>query len=49
MLEYRRFYEEEARRADAVEAQKRVLEASIQAVEICWNQVGLSGREGRVS
>jgi E3 ubiquitin-protein ligase BRE1 len=39
MLEYRRSYEEEARRADALEAQRRVLEASVQAVEVCWTQV----------
>jgi hypothetical protein len=41
MLEYRRSYEEEARRADALEAQRRVLEASVQAVEVCWTQVSI--------
>ncbi|RSH91929.1 hypothetical protein EHS25_009299 [Saitozyma podzolica] len=50
MLEYRRSYEEEARRADALEAQRRVLEASVQAVEVCWTQLvnavrDLAGRQ----
>lgn len=39
MLEYRRMHAREQRRANDLEAQKRVLEASVQAVEICWTQV----------
>lgn len=39
MLEYRRSYLSEQRRAEALEAQKRILEASVQAVEVCWTQV----------
>jgi E3 ubiquitin-protein ligase BRE1 len=39
MLEYRRSFEAEQRRAEQLEAQQRVLEASIQAVEVCWTQV----------
>ncbi|WWC91748.1 uncharacterized protein L201_006695 [Kwoniella dendrophila CBS 6074] len=39
MLEYRRASEREAKRANEVEAQRRVLEASFHAVELCWNQV----------
>ena len=39
MLEYRRSYEGEARRARELEAQTRVLEASMRAVDICWAQV----------
>lgn len=39
MLEYKRLHEEETKRANELEAQKRVLEASVQAVEVCWNQV----------
>lgn len=41
MLEYRRSYEQEARKANDLEAQKRVLEASVAAVEVCWQQVGI--------
>lgn len=41
MIEYRRSYRFEQNRAEALEAQKRVLEASVQAVEVCWNQVSL--------
>ena len=41
MLEYRRSYEQEAKRANEIEAQKRALEASVQAVEFCWTQVSL--------
>ncbi|WRT70184.1 uncharacterized protein IL334_007178 [Kwoniella shivajii] len=39
MLEYRRASERESKRANEVEAQRRVLEASFHAVELCWNQV----------
>ncbi|WWC64537.1 uncharacterized protein I303_107147 [Kwoniella dejecticola CBS 10117] len=39
MLEYRRASERETKRANEVEAQRRVLEASFHAVEVCWNQV----------
>lgn len=39
MLEYRRMHERERRRANDLEAQKKVLEASVQAVEVCWTQV----------
>ncbi|WWD19675.1 E3 ubiquitin-protein ligase BRE1 [Kwoniella shandongensis] len=39
MLEYRRASEREAKRANDLEAQRRVLEASFHAVEICWTQV----------
>jgi len=39
MLEYRRSFEAEQKRADELEAQHRILEASIQAVEVCWIQV----------
>jgi E3 ubiquitin-protein ligase BRE1 len=39
MLEYRRSFEAEQKRADELEAQHRILEASIQAVEVCWTQV----------
>ncbi|ORY33397.1 BRE1 E3 ubiquitin ligase-domain-containing protein [Naematelia encephala] len=51
MLEYRRSYQEEARRVKELEAQRRVLEASVQAVEVCWNQLvtamdDLAGQEG---
>ena len=41
MLEYRRSYEQEARKANDLEAQKRVLEASVAAVEVCWQQVSV--------
>jgi E3 ubiquitin-protein ligase BRE1 len=41
MLEYRRSFEAEQKRATELEAQHRILEASIQAVEICWTQVSL--------
>ena len=41
MLEYRRMHEREYQRATELEAQKRVLEASVLAVEVCWTQVGL--------
>ena len=39
MLEYRRSYREEARRVESLEAQRRRLEASVQAVDACWHQV----------
>ncbi|KAK8853258.1 E3 ubiquitin-protein ligase BRE1 [Kwoniella newhampshirensis] len=39
MLEYRRASERESKRANELEAQRRVLEASFHAVEICWTQV----------
>ncbi|WVF72955.1 E3 ubiquitin-protein ligase BRE1 [Kwoniella sp. CBS 6097] len=39
MLEYRRASEREARRANDLENQRRVLEASFHAVEVCWSQV----------
>ncbi|WWC94925.1 hypothetical protein V866_001777 [Kwoniella sp. B9012] len=45
MLEYRRASEREAKRANEVEAQRRVLEASFHAVELCWNQVVAAIRE----
>jgi len=41
MLEYRRSYEQEVKRVNEIEAQKRVLEASVQAVDICWTQVSI--------
>lgn len=44
MLEYRRSFRFEQRRAEELEAQKRVLEASVQAVEVCWTQVSCSGQ-----
>ena len=48
MLEYRRSYEQEQRRASELEAQRRVLEASVHAVEVCWTQVSLLlGRKPR--
>lgn len=40
MLEYRRSYKAEKQRTHELEAQQRVLEASVQAVEVCWTQVG---------
>ncbi|WVQ84645.1 E3 ubiquitin-protein ligase BRE1 [Cryptococcus sp. DSM 104549] len=51
MLEYRRSSERESKRANELEAQRRVLEASFHAVEVCWTQVvsairDLGGREG---
>lgn len=39
MLEYRRFYEREADKTAQLEAQRRVMEASVHAVEVCWQQV----------
>jgi E3 ubiquitin-protein ligase BRE1 len=39
MLEYRRAFEAEQKRAHELEEQHRILEASIQAVEVCWTQV----------
>lgn len=39
MQEYRRSYHDEARRVRELEEQQRRLEASVQAVEICWTQV----------
>ncbi|RXK36539.1 hypothetical protein M231_06198 [Tremella mesenterica] len=39
MLAYKRSYDAEARKASELEAQRRVLEASVRAVEICWAQV----------
>ena len=39
MLEYRRMHTQEQRRANELEAQTKVLEASMQAVEICWSQL----------
>lgn len=42
MLEYRRSYRAEKQRAHDLEAQQRILEASVQAVEVCWTQVSLS-------
>lgn len=39
MLEYRRTSERETKRANDLEAQRRVLEASFHAVELCWTQV----------
>ena len=39
MLEYRRLHESEVQRTNELEAQRRVLEASVQAVEVCWTQV----------
>ncbi|WVR07641.1 hypothetical protein IAU60_004683 [Kwoniella sp. DSM 27419] len=45
MLEYRRASERETRRANEVEAQRRVLEASVHAVEICWGQVVTAVRD----
>lgn len=39
MLEYRRISEHETKRANDLEAQRRVLEASFHAVELCWTQV----------
>lgn len=41
MLEYRRSYRAEKQRSYELEAQQRVLEASVQAVEVCWTQVSL--------
>ena len=42
MLEYRRSYRAEKQRTHDLEAQQRILEASVQAVEVCWTQVSLS-------
>jgi len=39
MLEYRRMYEREERKVSAIEAQRRVYEASVHAVETCLAQV----------
>lgn len=39
MLEYRRSYETEARKVRELDEQRKRLEASVQAVEICWTQV----------
>ena len=39
MLEYRRSYETETRKVRELEEQQRRLEASVQAVEVCWTQV----------
>ena len=47
MLEYRRSFEAEQKRADELEAQHRILEASIQAVEVCWTQVRQSHELGK--
>lgn len=41
MLEYRRFYQEETRKVEALEAQRRAHEAAVQAVELCWSQVSV--------
>ncbi|ODN99047.1 E3 ubiquitin-protein ligase BRE1 [Cryptococcus amylolentus CBS 6273] len=45
MLEYRRSSEREAQRANDLEAQRRVLEASFQAVEVCWTQIVTAVRD----
>lgn len=42
MLEYRRSYEREAQKVAELETQRRVLEASVHAVEVCWTQVSQS-------
>lgn len=39
MLDYRRSFEREQRRADALERQHRALEDSLRSVESCWAQV----------
>ncbi|WVO14222.1 E3 ubiquitin-protein ligase BRE1 [Cryptococcus depauperatus] len=45
MLEYKRISEREAKRANDIEAQRRVLEASFHAVELCWTQVVAAVRD----
>lgn len=49
MLEYRRLHREESQRANELEAQKRVLAASMQAVEVCWTQVSRTSHSGSKS
>jgi E3 ubiquitin-protein ligase BRE1 len=46
MLEYRRSYETETRKVRELEEQQRRLEASVQAVEVCWTQVCRSSPHG---
>ncbi|KIR53461.1 E3 ubiquitin-protein ligase BRE1 [Cryptococcus gattii Ru294] len=45
MLEYRRTSERETKRANDLEAQRRVLEASFHAVELCWTQIVAAVRD----